>query len=80
VGALQNDKLSGPGIGASTNIVDHTRYQGGRSCILHPAIESTAIGSAKALTAEIQAFIELAGQFPHDAVPGLMGDPQKRAS
>ncbi len=80
MGAITNDKLPGPGIGASTNIIDHPRHQGGRACILHASIGSTARGAGSDHADEIRAFIEPAGQRPYDAITVLVGDPQKRAS
>ncbi|MBK5266129.1 MAG: hypothetical protein JJE47_01715 [Acidimicrobiia bacterium] len=80
MGVFTNDKLPGPGIGASTNIIDHTRCPGGRTCILHASIGSTARGAGSDHADKVQAFIELAGHCPYDAVTVLVGDSQNRAS
>ena len=80
MGAFTNDELPGPGIGASTNIIDHTRCQGGRACTLHASIGSMALGDGNDHADEIRAFIELAGHCPYDAVTGLVRGSQNRAS
>jgi hypothetical protein len=80
MGAFTNDELPGPGIGTSTIISDHTRCPGGRACILHASIGSTAQGAGTDHADEFQAFIELAGHCPYDAVTVLVDDSQNRAS
>ena len=80
MGAFTNHKLPGPGIGASTNLIDHTRCQGGRARMLQASIGSTAWGAGIDHADEIQTFIELAGHCPYDTVTVLVGDSQNRAS
>ncbi len=80
MGAFTNDELPGPGIGASTNIIDHTRCQGGRACTLHASIGSMGWGAGNDHADEIQPFIKLAGHCPYVAVTGLVRDLQNRAS
>lgn len=80
MGALQKDKLPGLEIGASTNVVDHARCQGGRTCILHAVADSPARGSGHHHGTGASTYLELAGHLPYSAVIGLLGDLQNRAS